>query len=288
MSKQKRFNRKTEDIGNILALEHVNLRVPDQALATFFYVTGLGLTRDPYVDFGPFNVWINAGQQQFHLPTGDAQVLSGEITLAIPDLADLCDRLQRIQGRLKGSQFSFKPNAKDVLVTCPWGNQIRCVQATGPMTLGIPSVQLLTEKTKLPGIARFYEQIFRVPVTLKANQLDVIVGTGQTLQFKAAKKFPAYDGHHIAIYTADFSGPYDLIRKAGQIMEESDQHQYRFLNIFDPASGEVLYELEHEVRSLYHPMFNRSLTNRNASQTFSRYQKGRDMFYPERNTGASK
>jgi catechol-2,3-dioxygenase len=288
MSKQKRFNRKTEDIGNILALEHVNLRVPDQALATFFYVTGLGLTRDPYVDFGPFNVWINAGQQQFHLPTGNAQVLRGEVALVTPDLAVLFGRLERIQSRLKDTKFSFKPGTNDALVTCPWGNQIRCIQATDTMVLGIPYVRLLVEKDKLPGIARFYQQIFRVPVKLKANQLDVTVGTGQSLQFRAAKHIPAYDGHHIAIYTPDFSGPYELIRDAGQIMEESDQHQYRFLNIFDPASGEILYELEHEVRSLYHPMFNRTLTNRNANQTFNRYQKGRDMFYPELNTGTPK
>ena len=52
-------------------VEHVNVTVPDQAEATFFYVNGLGFTRDPYIDFGPFNVWINVGAQQFHLPTRD-------------------------------------------------------------------------------------------------------------------------------------------------------------------------------------------------------------------------
>ena len=43
----KNYDRGAEDLGNIVALEHVNLQVGDQALATLFYVSGLGLTRDP-------------------------------------------------------------------------------------------------------------------------------------------------------------------------------------------------------------------------------------------------
>ena len=42
-----KFDRKVEDLGNVVALEHVNIRVPDQRIATLFYITGLGLTRDP-------------------------------------------------------------------------------------------------------------------------------------------------------------------------------------------------------------------------------------------------
>ena len=41
------FDRTMEDLGNVVALEHLNIRVPDQRLATLFYVTGLGLPRDP-------------------------------------------------------------------------------------------------------------------------------------------------------------------------------------------------------------------------------------------------
>jgi catechol-2,3-dioxygenase len=285
MRKQKRFNRAAEDIGNILALEHLNLRVPDQSLATFFYVSVLGLTRDPYVDFGPYNVWINAGNQQFHLPTGEAQTLRGEVGLTLPDLTSLKGRLDRLASRFRGTQFDYQEQTQGILVTCPWGNQIRCLPASASMSLGLAYVQLLVEKSKLPGIANFYEKVFRVPVKLKANQLEVIVGTGQLLRFKAAKRIPPYDGHHIAIYTPDFSGPYETIKAAGQIMEESDQHQYRVLNIFDPDTGEVLFELEHEVRSLHHPMFNRHLLNRNASQSFNQYRKGRDAYYPELHTG---
>ena len=46
------FDRTAEDPGNIVELGHVNVRVPDQHLATLFYVVGLGLTRDPYLMTG--------------------------------------------------------------------------------------------------------------------------------------------------------------------------------------------------------------------------------------------
>ena len=75
------FDRTTQDVGNIIALEHVNVKVPDQQVATLFYVMGLGMTRDPYLMTGLQNMWINIGQQQFHLPTGRPQVLRGHVGL---------------------------------------------------------------------------------------------------------------------------------------------------------------------------------------------------------------
>ena len=35
-------DRPSQDVGNILLLEHLNVTVPDQETATTFYVTGLG------------------------------------------------------------------------------------------------------------------------------------------------------------------------------------------------------------------------------------------------------
>ncbi|TAJ27707.1 MAG: hypothetical protein EPO67_16935, partial [Reyranella sp.] len=83
---QKQYDRSAEDVGNIVALEHVNLRVEDQGLATLFYVSGLGLTRDPYMMTSIDNMWINVGKSQFHLPTGGpAQVLRGRVGLVVDD-----------------------------------------------------------------------------------------------------------------------------------------------------------------------------------------------------------
>ena len=86
MASGKLYDRAAEDVSNIIAMEHVNITVPDQAIATLFYVNGLGLTRDPYIDFGPSNVWINAGLQQFHLPTKKPQVIRGHVGLVVPCL----------------------------------------------------------------------------------------------------------------------------------------------------------------------------------------------------------
>ena len=34
------YDRREQDLGNILLLEHVNVRVPDQQAATLFYIAG--------------------------------------------------------------------------------------------------------------------------------------------------------------------------------------------------------------------------------------------------------
>ena len=62
------------------------------------------------------------------------------------------------------------------------------------------------------------------------------------------------------------------------ITQESDDHQYRFQAIVNPKTGKLLCELEHEVRSLFHPMYERELVNRNAGQSIFAYQKGQDAF----------
>ena len=84
------FDRHGDDVGNIIALEHVNLRVLDLYLAQTFYVNGLGCTHDPYIVHRPDLVWFNMGEQQFHVPLSDrADVLRGVIHLVLPSLSDL-------------------------------------------------------------------------------------------------------------------------------------------------------------------------------------------------------
>ena len=279
----KKFNRAADDVGNIISMEHVNVTVPDQAMATFFYVNGLGFTRDPYIDFGPFNVWVNVGNQQFHLPTNKPQVLRGTIGVVVPSLDDLEERLTRIARRFSDSAFNFTRKAKTMDVTCPWGNSIRCHApgAFGDMTLGIPYVEFDVPEGTSAGIARFYEKVFDVATNTGRKHSEAMIGQGQKLIFREKKKVePNYDGHHIAIYVADFSSPHAYLEKKGLITEESDQHQYRFQTIIDPKTGKALFEIEHEVRSLFHPMFNRNLVNRNAGQSFFTYRQGRDAFVP--------
>jgi hypothetical protein len=142
---QQHFDRTTEDLGNSIHLEHVNVQVPDQRLATLFYVAGLGLTRDPYLMVSDTNMWVNVGQSQFHLPSGDAQVLRGHTAIVMSGRKALLDRLAAIAKKLDGTAFAYREHNDYVEATCPWGNRVRCFEPDaarfGRITLGIPYVE---------------------------------------------------------------------------------------------------------------------------------------------------
>ncbi len=278
----KRYDRTTEDLGNIVSLEHVNVRVPDQRLATLFYVTGLGLTRDPYIMTGVTNMWINVGRSQFHLPTGEPQVLRGRVGLVMPDLDVLTQRLEAVREPLNGSRFDYSAGNDAVDVVCPWGNRIRCHAPDdrfGPIMLGMVDVELDVPVGSAEAIARFYAEILHAPVLVdeagSSPAARVCAGFHQHLVFRETDDPPSdYDGHHIQIYVADFSGPYARLSERDLITEESSQHQYRFVDIVDVANGDVLFTLEHEVRSMTHPLYARPLVNRDPALTNLNYVPG--------------
>lgn len=284
------FDRSAEDLGNIVHLEHLNLTVPDQLLATQFYVTALGLTRDPYVVTGTDNMWVNAGRTQFHLPTGGAQHLRGTVSVVIPDRQALLQRLQRAGAALGGTRFAFEESADFISVCCPWGNRIRCyepgAQRFAGTQLGIVELEFGVPTGTAKGIARFYREVFATLATDSDGDgglrtARVQVGSGQSLVFNETRdELPAYDGHHIQIYVADFSGPHRRLQELGLVSEESNQHQFRFENIIDPGTRTACFRLEHEVRSMTHPMFGRMLVNRNPQQSPGNYARGRDAFVP--------
>ena len=105
---QPQYDRAAQDIGNIVGLGHVNTCIDDQHLATYFYITGLGYTRDPYLNTGPTNMWVNVGMAQFHLPMGKPDVLRGVTGLVMPDRDALLNRLKRVQKPLEGTKFQFR------------------------------------------------------------------------------------------------------------------------------------------------------------------------------------
>jgi hypothetical protein len=282
------YDRTTQDVGNIIALEHVNVWIPDQQLATLFYVVGLGLTRDPYLMPGLENMWINIGRQQFHLPTNTPQVLRGHVGLVIQDFDELPARLAHVKRGLAGTKFEYSLEDKYIRAVSPWGNVIRCYPpgpAFGDMTLGMPYVEFTVEPGTAEGIARFYREALRAPATVIRNgggtATRVTVGPHQELVFReTTEPIPPYDGHHIQIYIADFSGPHRWLSERGLVFEESNWYQYRFKDIVDPESGRVLFTIEHEVRSLLSPLYMRPLVNRNPAQRQPTYERGRDAFIP--------
>ena len=278
------YDRKADDLGNVVALEHVNLTIPDQATALTFYVLGLGLTRDPYMNVGLNNMWVNVGGQQFHLPTRGTQKIPGHIGLVLSDLEALKKRLAAVTPDLEGTRFKWRDAGDHVAVTGPWGNRFRCHEAApefGDMTIGMPYVEFLTPPGTARSIGKFYRTVLQAPATFTKGSATVKVGRNQSLIFtETDKRIPRYDGHHIAIYIANFSRAHQFLLSRDLIQEESNAHQYRFRDIIDPGTGEKVFALEHEVRSLYHPMLNRTMVNRNAGQTQRGYVPGRDVYYP--------
>jgi hypothetical protein len=282
-----KYDRSAEDIGNIVGLEHVNLGIADQGLATLFYMSGLGLTRDPYMMTSVDNMWVNVGaQSQFHLPTMKAQHLRGRVGLVIPDRAGLLQRFETIGKFLAGTQFAFKEHDDHVEAICPWGNHILVYEPSpkrfGGMMLGMAYVEFDVPKGAAKGIAEFYKQVFGTLAHVGKGAAHVSVGMGQELVFReTSKEIPAYDGHHIQVYVANFSGPHKQLLDRKLVTEESNQYQYRFNDIVDLESGKKLFEIEHEVRSMTHPLRARPLVNRNPVQTNRAYIPGRDGFVPE-------
>ena len=222
----KQYDRTTQDVGNIVLLEHFNVVHDDQRLATLFYVTGLGGTRDPYIFTGLTNMWVNFGRTQVHLPSrGDKpkpEVLRGTAGFVVPDLDALAKRLEfagREMKRVvpeKPTKFSFEVKKDCIEATCPWGNRIRChapAPEFGRTDLGFVYVDFDVPPGTADGIARFYSEVIR-PLRLSKTGVRPCRRRTSTVDVhETAKPQPEYDNHHIQVYIADFSGP---VRVAGR------------------------------------------------------------------------
>ena len=285
----KQYDRSAEDLGNIVGLEHVNLQVENQVQTTLFYISGLGLTRDPYLMTSVDNMWVNVGRSQFHLITGKPQRLRGRTALVIPDRTALLRRLENMRKPLEGTKFDFTEHDDHVEATCPWGNTFCLYEPTkrfGGMALGMPYVEFDVPAGAAKGIAGFYAKVFGALTSVdKAGDTPaarVAVGQGQELVFRETKaKIPAYDGHHIQVYVGNFSGPHRQLLERSLVTEESNQYQYRFEVITDLDNGKPLFQIEHEIRSMTHPLYARPLVNRNPAQTNRNYVAGRDAWVPD-------
>ena len=288
--KVKQYDRDAHVVGNIVHLEHFNVVVDDQRLATLFYVTGIGGTRDPYLFTGLENMWVNFGRTQCHLPSRGAkpEVVRGTIGFVVPSLEDLVKRFEHAGREMKRvapelpNKFSFKRQEHFVDATCPWGNRVRCHAPSpefGNIELGIAYVDFDVPQGTADGIARFYKEVMNAPSKAQGGRAAVSVGRNQRLYFtETSKPLPEYDNHHIQVYIADFASPYHWLKPRDLINMETDAEEWRFQWITDPKDGKKLFQIEHEVRSMKHRLFARPLVNRNHGVTNLNFVLGADAF----------
>jgi len=288
--KEKQYDRDSQVVGNIVHLEHFNVVIGDQRLATLFYVTGIGGTRDPYLFTGLENMWVNFGRTQCHLPSRGSkpEVLRGTVGFVVPSLDDLVKRFEFAGSEMKRvapelpNKFTFKRQKDFVEATCPWGNRVRCHAPSpefGNTELGIVYVDFDVPKDSAEGIARYYNEVLRAPAKAAKGRATVNVGRSQKLHFtETSKPLPEYDNHHIQVYIADFGTPYHWLKERNLITMETDENEWRFQWIVDPKDGNKLFQIEHEVRSMKHRLFARPLVNRNHGITNMTYVSGFDAF----------
>ncbi|MFL5283874.1 MAG: hypothetical protein ACJ8AW_23500, partial [Rhodopila sp.] len=196
-------------------------------------------------------------------------------------------RLHGVKSYLEGTKFSFREGGDVVETTCPWGNRIR-VHAPdparfGPMRLGMPYVEFdVPDGTDLKAIAKFYKKILGGIAGVAKDGRGPYAWASCSAQAKLIYRettapIPEYDQHHIQITLGDFSGPHKKLKERGLISEESDQHQYRFLDIVDVDTNKPHFRIEHETRSMRHPMFNRTFINRNPEMNNRNFGPGYEV-----------
>jgi hypothetical protein len=290
--KLKQHDRAARSVGNIVHLEHFNVIIDDQRLATLFYVVGLGGTRDPYLFMGLENMWVNFGRTQAHLPSrGGApkpQVMRGTVGFVVPELDALKTRLAHAGAELRRvlphveTKFSWRERDGAIEAVCPWGNRVRCHRPApefGRTELGLAYVDFDVPRGSADGIARFYRDVMRAPARAEGGRASVDIGGSQRLYFtESDAPLPEYDGHHIQVYIADFATPYEWLKQRGLITMETDADEWRFQWITDPQTGAKLFQIEHEVRSMKHRLYARPLVNRNPAITNMTYLPGQDSF----------
>ena len=193
--------------------------------------------------------------------------------IVMADLDALLTRLEGIAPRFTNTAFSFARRQDRVDVTCPWGNRFRVHRSIAGFgdSRGIAYLDSPVPPGAVKTIAEFYSSCMGAPSQLSTGArggafTKICVGPGQRLVYRESKQANTpYDGHHIAVYVADFSGPYAWLSRRDLVSSEDNEHQYRFETLVGPRGRKAVWQLEHEIRSLHHPLWQRSLVNREAT-----------------------
>ena len=146
---------------------------------------------------------------------------------------------------------------------------------------GIDYVEFKCPMGMADKIALFYDSVLDATTCVVQDKQDkvAVIGFGrvdasgkaeQCLLFReTSESIPLYDGHHIALYVGQSGSDFEqafkncetagivwvnprFSDKASDLNSAKEWHQFRFKDIIDMDSGQTIFELEHEVRSLTH------------------------------------
>lgn len=262
------------EVGGILHLEHVNFETPDHDMAVVFFMNGLGLTRDPYQRTDETNMGVNVGLQQFHLPRRGERTppFAGVVGLVVPDLAGVSERLSILEarGKFAGTPFRCERKGDTADITTPFGYRLRLHQA-GSIAflrpLGLAYVEVPVPPGRAAGIAGFYRRIMGGLAEVRELGGErcavVTMGAHQSVRF-VERALDDYATHsmHIAYYISHYNATRDALRRAVALFGDDGGELFFFDTLFDPDSGEPLFRINNEVRSVYHRDFMRPLVNR--------------------------
>src|SRR5256712_8070419 len=106
----------------------------------------------------------------------------------------------------------------------------------------MPYVEFPVEPGCAPGIAAFYRTVFRAPAAVTPDGAGAVarvqVGVRQELVFRETREpSPPYDGHHIAIYIADFSETPRWLAQRGLVTMVRSALQLRITVIVDTSTA---------------------------------------------------
>jgi hypothetical protein len=252
-------------------MEHVNLNIGTDAeslcSSLYFFRDTLGFTVDPDHKRSQ-TLWMNASSTtQIHSPRRSP--------------------VQYLHGRQAFLELTTT-NKKFVgeFVSC---GGVKFVQRLG-LDRGLKTVSLFVEsKEVLPAIASFCREMLKAHVVEEEYLVKVKTGPDQCILFQFQTEEEAdprpYSGYHICIYINDWEECYKRFEKGKLLFlnhafddkcstlegllvcfivanccfscfaEARKYQQFRVVNVPDKMTGKIVFQLELEIRSTFHPQF---------------------------------
>ena len=227
------------------------------------------------------NIWLNFGRTQVHMPSRavppKAEVLArhGRLRRAEPrgpGEAPGARRQGDEAGRAAtGEKFSYTVKKDCIEATCPWGNRVRChapAPEFGQIELGLAYVDFDVRRDTAEGIARFYSEVMQ---RAGAGLPKKGAPRWQHRPQPAASTSPRPKSPLAGVRQPPHPGLHRRLRHARTTGSRSaTSSPWRPTPTSGASSGSwtrrtasKLFQIEHEVRSMKHRLFNRPLVNRN-------------------------